>query len=125
LQRPLWAAFTQGSRDASGLSNPALNGDPAYTNTLTDILNKTRVGANGSIGTPAQNSTYGYLTQIVDDTASGVQPLRSDIPGGTKIGSTCINNSQQVLCQLLTDWGTSGWTSNNDWNAIVPINVYN
>jgi hypothetical protein len=125
LQRPLWAAFTQGSRDASGLTNPALNGDPVYSNTLTDILNKTRVGANGSIGTPAQNSTYGYLTQIVDDTASGVQPARSDIPGGTKIGSTCINNPQQVLCQLLTDWGTTAWTNNNDWNAIVPINMYN
>lgn len=129
LQRPLWAAFTQGSRDASGLSNAALNGDPIYTNTLTDILNKTRVGANGSIKVsstvPAQDATLGYLTQIVDDTPSGTQPSRSDIPGGTKIGSTCIDNPQQVLCQLLTDWGTTAWTNNNDWNAIVPINVYN
>jgi hypothetical protein len=129
LQRPLWAAFTQGSRDASGLSNPALNGDPVYTNTLADILNKTRVGANGSIkvtsSIPAQDGTYGYLTQIIDDTASGSQPSRTDVPGGTKIGLSCINNPQQVLCQLLTDWGTSAWTSNNDWNAIVPINVYN
>ena len=129
LQRPLWAAYTQGSRDASGSTNPALNGDPVYSNTLADILNKTRVGANGSIkvasGIPAQNSTYGYLTQIIDDTVSGSQPARTDIPGGTKIGSTCINNAQQVLCQLLTDWGTSAWTSSNDWNAIVPINVYN
>jgi hypothetical protein len=129
MQRPLWAAFTQGSRDASGLSNPALNGDPVYSNTLSDILNKTRVGANGSIkvtaSIPAQNSTYGYLTQLIDDTASGAQPVRTDIPGGTKIGSTCIDNPQQVLCQLLTDWGSAAWTTNNDWNAIVPINVYN
>ncbi len=129
LQRPLWAAFTQGSRDASGLTNPALNGDPVYTNTLADILNKTRVGANGSIkvasGIPAQDATLGYLTQIVDDTASGSQPARTDIPGGTKIGASCINNTQQVLCQLLTDWGATAWTTNNDWNAIVPLNVYN
>jgi Tfp pilus assembly protein PilX len=129
LQRPLWAAFTQGSRDASGLTNPALNGDPVYTNTLADILNKTRVGANGSIkvsgSVPVQDGTYGYLTQIIDDTPSGSQPSRTDIPGGTKIGLSCINNPQQVLCQLLTDWGSASWTNNNDWNAIVPINVYN
>ena len=129
LQRPLWAAFTQGSRDASGLSNPALNGDPAYTNCLTDILSKTRKGADGEIkiasGIPAQNGTYGYLTQILDDTASGVQPIRSDVPGGTTIGATCVSNAQPVLCQLLTDWGTTSWTNNKDWNAIVPINVYN
>ncbi|HMG76991.1 MAG TPA: hypothetical protein VK582_26190, partial [Pyrinomonadaceae bacterium] len=129
LQRPLWAAFTQGSRDASGLSNPALNGDPAYTNCLTDIMSKTRKGADGEIktasGIPAVNATYGYLTQILDDTASGSQPVRSDIPGGTTIGASCINNTQQVLCQLLTDWGTSAWDTNRDWNAIVPLNVYN
>ena len=87
LQRPLWAAFTQGSRDASGLTNPGVNGDPAYTNCLTDILSKTRKGADGEIkiaaGIPLQDSTYGYLTQILDDTASGFQPIRSDIPGGT------------------------------------------
>ncbi len=129
LQRPLWAAYTQGSRDASGLTNPALNGDPIYSNSLSDILNKTRVGANGAIkvtaSIPAQNSTYGYLTQLIDDTASGAQPVRTDIPGGTKIGLSCIDNPQQVLCQLLTDWGGAAWTNNNDWNAIVPINVYN
>ena len=129
LQRPLWAAFTQGSRDASGLTNLGVNGDPAYTNCLTDILSKTRKGADGEIkiaaGIPLQDPTYGYLTQILDDTASGFQPIRSDIPGGTTIGATCLANPQQVLCQLLTDWGTASWTNNKDWNAIVPINVYN
>lgn len=129
LQRPLWAAFTQGSRDASGSTNPALNGDPAYTNSLTDILTKTRKGADGEIkiaaGIPLQDATYGYLTQLVDDTASGAQPIRSDMPGGTTIGATCSGNTQPVLCQLLTDWGTSSWSNNRDWNAIVPINVYN
>ena len=129
LQRPLWAAYTQGSRDASGLSNPALNGDPAYTNCLTDIMNNTRKGADGEIkiatGIPAQDATYGYLTQIVDDTPSGSQPIRSDMPGGIPSGSACAGSTQPVMCQLLTDWGTSSWNNNRDWNAIVPINVYN
>jgi hypothetical protein len=116
LQRPLWAAFTQGSRDASTASptpNPALNGDPGYSNTLTDILNKTHVGADGEIKTdathPVQNSTLGYLTAIVDDTASGVNPVRSDV-------SMNLN---------IADWGTSAWNTNGEWNAVVPINVYN
>lgn len=99
LQRPLWAAFTQGSRDVSTSTNPALNGDPTYKNSLTDIMNKTHLGADGEIKTssaPSQNSTYGYLTNIVDDTASGSQPQRSDTPG-----------------------------SAGNWNSIVPINIYN
>jgi hypothetical protein len=116
LQRPLWAAFTQGSRDASTASptpNPALNGDPGYSNTLTDILNKTHLGADGEIKTdsthPAQNSTLGYLTAIVDDTALGVNPVRSDV-------SMTMN---------IADWGTGAWNINGEWNAVVPINVYN
>jgi hypothetical protein len=129
LQRPLWAAFTQGSRDASGLTNAALNGDPAYTNCLTDIMNKTRKGADGEIkiatGYPAQDATYGYLTQIVDDTPSGSQPVRSDMPGGIPDDGVCAASAQPVMCQLLSDWNTSDWTKNRNWNAIVPINVYN
>ena len=129
LQRPLWAAFTQGSRDASGLSNAALNGDPAYTNCLTDIMNKTRKGADGEIkvgtGFPAQDATYGYLTNLVDDTPSGVQPIRSDMPGGIPDDGVCAASANPVQCQLLSDWGTSDWNKNRNWNAIVPINVYN
>jgi len=50
LQRPLWAAFTQGSRDASGVAlNIGINGDPNYSNCLTDILTKTRLGVDGEI----------------------------------------------------------------------------
>ncbi|HEX3085354.1 MAG TPA: hypothetical protein VHP99_12560, partial [Pyrinomonadaceae bacterium] len=129
LQRPLWAAFTQGSRDASGLSNAALNGDPAYTNCLTDIMNKTRKGADGEIkvatGFPAQDATYGYLTNLVDDTPSGSQPVRSDMPGGIPDDGVCAASAQPVMCQLLSDWNTSDWGKNRNWNAIVPINVYN
>jgi Tfp pilus assembly protein PilX len=129
LQRPLWAAFTQGSRDASGSTNPALNGDPTYTNCLTDILTKTRKGADGEIkiaaGYPVQDATYGYLTNLVDDTASGSQPVRSDMPGGIPDDGVCAVSTQPVLCQMLSDWGTSDWSKNRNWNAVVPINVYN
>jgi hypothetical protein len=129
LQRPLWAAYTQGSRDVSGLSNPALNGDPAYTNCLTDIMNKTRKGAAGEISVtasvPVQDATYGYLTQIVDDTPSGSQPIRSDMPGGIPDDGVCAASAQPVMCQLLSDWGTTDWVKNKNWNAIVPMNVYN
>ena len=110
LQRPLWAAFTQGDRDASTASptpNPALNSDPAYSNTLTDIMNKTHLGADGEIsvtaGQPAQDAVYGYLTLIRDDTALNAQPVRSDVP--------------PVL-------NPSGFTTAM-WNSVVPINVYN
>lgn len=129
LQRPLWAAFTQGSRDASGLTNAALNGDPAYTNCLTDIMNKTRKGADGEVaiaaGVPAQDATYGFLTQLVDDTPAGSQPVRSDMPGGIPDDGVCAASAQPVMCQLLSDWNTSDWNKNRNWNAIVPINVYN
>src|SRR5213075_791840 len=112
-----------------GSINAALNGDPAYTNCLTDIMNKTRKGADGEIkvggGYPAQDATYGYLTQLVDDTPSGSQPVRSDMPGGIPDDGVCAASAQQVMCQLLSDWGTSDWDKNTNWNAIVPINVYN
>ena len=105
LQRPLWAAFTQGSRDASGLSNLALNGDPVYTNCLTDIM-KTKLGADGEIkiasGIP-DSTTYPYLTKIVDNTASGSQPQRSDTP-------STLNPAAFTTAM---------------WNSFVPINVYN
>jgi hypothetical protein len=130
LQRPLWTAFVQGSRDASGVAlNTGINGDPNYSNSLTDILTKTRVGADGEIrvtgGVPTQNGTYGYLTQILDDGTNGTQPVRSDMPGGIPTSAGCAVSAQPVLCDLLTDWGTANWSTNRDWNAIVPINVYN
>jgi len=106
LQRPLWAAFTQGSRDSSTASptpNPARNGDPAYANSLTDIVNKTRIAADGQVTSSVTQAPAGYLTGILDDTASGSQPQRSDVPPA--LGITSFASSM--------------------WNSIVPINVYN
>ena len=107
LQRPLWAAFTQGSRDGSTTSlvpNPIRNGDPAYANSLTDIVNKTHIAADGDVNTSVTlQDPGGYLTGIVDDTASGVQPQRPDVPAVLNIPA----------------FDTSMW------NSIVPINIYN
>ncbi len=110
LQRPLWAAFTQGSRDASNIQNTAPDGT-LYFNSLTDIVSETYVAADGEIETtpgPTQEPTYGYLLGLLDDTAAG-QPIRSDVPPVLNI----------------TDWGTPTWRNNKEWNTIVPINVYN
>ena len=83
--------------------NPALNGDPAYANSLTDIVNKTHIAADGEVTTGVTQDPAGYLTGILDDTASGSQPQRSDVPAALNISS--FNSSM--------------------WNSIVPINVYN
>jgi Tfp pilus assembly protein PilX len=108
LQRPLWAAFTQGSRDGSTTSttpNAALNTDPAYSNCLTDIINKTHIAADGEIntGSVALDDPDGYLTSILDDTAASAQPARQDVPPSLNISSF----------------------SSGMWNSIVPINLYN
>lgn len=64
LQRPLWAAYTQGSRDASG-----------GTSFLKYITDNTTFGADGEISTPIQNAN-GYLTAITDDGSR----TRADVP---------------------------------------------
>lgn len=95
LQRPLWAAFLQGSRDATG-----------GTNHLSYITTNTSIGADGEIktsGAPNQDPTYFYLTNILEDTPTGQQPTRPDAP--------------PVLVP-------ASFTSAM-WNSIVPINVYN
>jgi len=72
LQRPLWAAFVQGGRDAS-----------AGNNYLTYIVNNTNLAADGEIktsgGAPSQDGTYGYLTNIQEDPSLG-QPIRNNAP---------------------------------------------
>lgn len=90
LQRPMWAAFTQGDRDATG-----------GTNFLTSLFNNTSIGADGEIKInsspkPAINTTYGFLTEIEEDSGSA----RGSAP------------------PPVTD-------ATDFWNAIVPINVYN
>jgi hypothetical protein len=71
LQRPLWAAFTQGSRDATG-----------GTNSLTYFAGGTNVGISGRINTASavQDGTYGYLMNLTEDTSQGTG-VRKDNPG--------------------------------------------
>lgn len=95
LQRPLWAAFTQGSRDASGGNNYLtyfLQGSGTAPN-----INGTNIGMGAKVNSSSltQDATYGYLTNIVEDTSLGTG-VRAAAPGPA-----------------------------NDWNSIVPINVYN
>lgn len=95
LQRPLWAAFMQGDRDGTGGNN--------Y---LTYLFNNTAMGADGEIRCdsstlPTVNGTYGFLTNVQDDTAPG---FRTTTP------TTCTSNA------------VGGSIS---WNSIVPINLYN
>jgi hypothetical protein len=109
LQRPLWASFVQGSRDSTATANLAPDGT-TYFNNLRDIVDRTYIASDGEIQTspaPAQDGTYGFLTGVIDD--DGIQPTRSDATPPVAI----------------SDWGTSNWDTNKNWNAIVPINVYN
>jgi len=106
LQRPLWAAFVQGSRDASGVAlNTGVNGDPNYSNCLTDILTKTHIGTDGEIkvtaGVPVQDATHGYLTQIVDDAGGGTQPQRSagSLRSAHGLGYSQLVNQQRLECR--------------------------
>jgi hypothetical protein len=100
LQRPLWAAFTQGMRDASSSTGQ---------NYLTYIQNNTYMGADGEIlvdaSKPVLNSTYGYLTSLQDDSG-----IRADAPPTISLSS------------FPGDATGKNWPS---WNAIVPINLYN
>jgi hypothetical protein len=110
LQRPVWAAFTQGSRDSTNGVNLLPDGT-TYSNNLVDITTRTYIAADGEIQTvpgPIQEPTYGFLTGLIDDVV-GVQDQRAD--------ATPTMN--------VADWGTPTWIANREWNAIVPINVYN
>jgi hypothetical protein len=78
LQRPLWAAFTQGSRDASGGNNCLTY----FINGPGPNANGTNVGISGRIdkALAAQEGTYGYLMNLLEDTSNGAR-VRKDVPG--------------------------------------------
>jgi hypothetical protein len=56
-------------------------------------------------------------TQLVDDTPQARRPVRSDMPGGIPDDGVCAASAQPVMCQLLSDWNTSDWNKNRNWNA--------
>jgi hypothetical protein len=95
LQRPLWATFVQGSRDATGGNNSltyVVGGDGVSPN-----INGTNIGISGRIdtATAVQDAAYGYLSSLQEDTTKGAG-VRPDGPEPA-----------------------------DDLNSIVPINVYN
>jgi Tfp pilus assembly protein PilX len=106
LQRPLWAAFTQGSRDRYANSD--------RNNCLTNLINNTDFVADGEInnfslsgiGTLNTNSS-----KLDDDTDS------------INIGGTVISG-EKVRFDDPT-YNPTNPSSPRWWNEIVPINVYN
>lgn len=99
LQRPLWAAFMQGSRDRDA--------GTAAGEDLADLVNTAtndqvsdgfiKVSATAPVS-PVMSTTpaSGYISGFTDDDVAGT-PVRADTPP----------------------------TTLGDWNSIVPINVYN
>jgi Tfp pilus assembly protein PilX len=61
LQRPLWAAYTQGTRDADSVTN----GGNSTLKAITDNY----WGADGEISSPTQNDPGGYLTGVTNDSS--------------------------------------------------------
>lgn len=73
LQRPLWAAFTQGARDVNGANN-----------SLTFFAGgNTNLGTSGGLNAASvvQEGTYGYLSNLSEDVSNGAG-VRKDQPGG-------------------------------------------
>ena len=66
LQRPLWAAFTQGSRDASGGAKSSSIDGNSSDNTKTAADGADR-HISFSFKLQRKNATYGYLQGIIDD----------------------------------------------------------
>lgn len=114
LQRPLWAAFMQGSRDRSGNRTTLVDlFDVRYCRWAAD--GELKPNGSAAISTSVLDGTLGYLRapgtlpngypSNLDDDApndpavSGTNPVRGDVP-------------------------CSG-TSSPCWNTIVPIQVYN
>lgn len=104
LQRPLWMAFTQGSRDsvAGGTDD-----------NLIALMNNGQLAADGEIrctdmATPALDGTYYFLRNIQDD------DLPAPVPSVRNIDPLPCTTTNAVVA------GT-----NIPWNSIVPINLYN
>ncbi|MBA3710864.1 MAG: pilus assembly PilX N-terminal domain-containing protein [Pyrinomonadaceae bacterium] len=73
LQRPMWAAFMQGSRDRDTL------GGPYNLASLTDTTNYVADGEVSTTTPPTIHSTKGYLNTGIDDDTSGLE-RRGDAP---------------------------------------------
>ncbi|MGH9944277.1 MAG: hypothetical protein ACRD9R_18175 [Pyrinomonadaceae bacterium] len=118
LQRPLWAAFTQGSRDNSN-----------STSNLVSLVNPANgaIAADGEIAPPTFDGTYSYVTNLTNDTSSSIA---SAVRGRLRSADLLEDDNVSAIdCNKDEDEG--GFSSYSRcqnfkrWNKIVPINVYN
>lgn len=84
LQRPLWAAYTQGSRDADG------------GNSTLKYITDNYWGADGEIATPTQSSSDpgGYLTGIADDSS---RRRAMTAPAAPSAGNSWASNWNSIV----------------------------
>jgi PilX N-terminal len=114
LQRPLWAAYVQGSRDRSG----------GGIDLVSLINSSSQIGADGELGTPVFNPTNGFITNATpDDDASG-SASREITPGGPYNQIVPIN-----VYNVREGWYRSQLNENNIYERgmtqTVEINMHN
>ncbi len=110
LQRPLWAAYTQGTRDASA------SGGNNHLKYITDNY----WGADGEIGTHSQHAD-GYLTGIADDARS--RPIAPASAGN--INSIVPINVYNVREGRLTTALAANSIYERGMTSVVEINMRN
>lgn len=108
LQRPLWAAFVQGSRDR-------LNSATGLNQLTSIVAGASELATDGEIKIVNSGSASNFRPQL--DTAAGngfLKFIEEDTTAGRKPVPTPLD---------FTAWTTTNPTE--VWNSIVPINVYN
>jgi hypothetical protein len=118
LQRPLWASFTPGSRDATGGNN-----------SLTYVVggNGSNIGISGRIDTAAavQDGTYGYLSNLQEDTTKGAG-VRPDGPEpANDLNSIVPINIYNVREGRINASLTSNLLYERGMMSVVEINMRN
>lgn len=112
LQRPLWAAFMQGSRDRDNRRN-----------SLVELLADSRWMTDGEINNNANtfpanmNATHGYYSPVSRTDATNF--LDDDDAARPNIDDPNAASNYKYPIRNF-DTSSSQW-----WNKIVPINVYN
>jgi hypothetical protein len=115
LQRPLWAAFVQGSRDrnGAGVDLVSLMNNATTRDWFVDgeIMNAQTVGATTTPVLPNLNATPGHGATNFN-TANGYITAITDDPGGSVRNDNPTDNPEDPAYPNL-------------WNQIVPISIYN
>lgn len=110
LQRPLWAAYTQGTRDATS------TGATSHLKYITDNY----WGADGEISSPTQSSN-GYLTGITNDSSR----LRDDDPPSSGWNSIVPINVYNVREGRINTSLAANSIYERGMTSVVEINMKN